>query len=60
MVDIHLNWVNWFHFLIREERRLVILIDCTNSRSIECYPLTHGRSGSMFRVNRHVLNLGSF
>ena len=28
MVDIHLNWLNWFHFLILERGLLVILIDC--------------------------------
>ena len=28
LVDIHLNWFNWFHFLILEEGLLVILIDC--------------------------------
>ena len=27
-VDVHLNWHNWFHFLILEEGRLVILINC--------------------------------
>ena len=28
MVDVHLNWLNWFHFLILEGDLLVILIDC--------------------------------
>ena len=28
LVDIHLNWFNWFHLLILEEGLLVILIDC--------------------------------
>ena len=28
MVDIHLNWLNWFHFLSFEEGLLIILIDC--------------------------------
>ena len=27
-VDVHLNWRNWFQFLIFEEGLLVILIDC--------------------------------
>ena len=27
-VDVVLNWLNWFHFLILEEGLLVILIDC--------------------------------
>ena len=26
--DVHLNWLNWFHFLILEGGLLVILIDC--------------------------------
>ena len=28
LVDVLLNWLNWFHFLILEGRLLVILIDC--------------------------------
>ena len=28
LVDFHLNWLNWFHFLILEVDLLVILIDC--------------------------------
>ena len=28
LVDVHLNWLNWFHFLILEGGLLVILIDC--------------------------------
>ena len=28
LVDAHLSWLNWFHFLILEEGQLVILIDC--------------------------------
>ena len=28
LVDVHLNWINWFHFLILEGGLLVILIDC--------------------------------
>ena len=28
MVDVHLNWVNWSHFLILERGLFVILIDC--------------------------------
>ena len=27
-VDVHLNWLSWFHFLILEGGLLVILIDC--------------------------------
>ena len=27
LVDIHLNWLNWFHFLILEAGLLVILLD---------------------------------
>ena len=30
LVDVHLNWLNWFHFLILEGGPLVILIDCMN------------------------------
>ena len=28
MVDVHLNWLNWFHFLVLEGNLLIILIDC--------------------------------
>ena len=28
LVDVHLNWINWFNFLILEGGLLVILIDC--------------------------------
>ena len=28
LVDVHLNWLNWFHFLILEGGLLVILLDC--------------------------------
>ena len=28
LADVHLNWLNWFHFLILEGGLLVILIDC--------------------------------
>ena len=28
LVDVHLTWLNWFHFLIFEEGLLVILTDC--------------------------------
>ena len=28
LVDVHWNWLNWFHFLFHEEDLLVIPIDC--------------------------------
>ena len=28
LADVHLNWLNWFHFVILEGGLLVILIDC--------------------------------
>ena len=28
LVDVHLNWLNWFHYFILEEGLLVILINC--------------------------------
>ena len=28
LVDVYLNWLNWFHFLILEGGQLVILLDC--------------------------------
>ena len=34
LVDVLMNWLNWFHFLILEEGVLVILIDCMIFR---CY-----------------------
>ena len=29
LVDVHLNWLNWFNFFILEVGLLVFLIDCT-------------------------------
>ena len=38
LVDVHLNWFNWFHFLILEGGVLVILMDCMISVTIHrCY-----------------------
>ena len=31
-----------------------------NSPSIECFPLTYDLSGFKFRINRHLLTVGSF
>ena len=31
-----------------------------NSLSIECFPLTYDLSGFKFRINRHLLTVGSF
>ena len=28
LVDAHLNWLNWFHFLIVKGGLLIILVDC--------------------------------
>ena len=28
LVDAHLNWLNWFHFLILKGGLLIILVDC--------------------------------
>ena len=28
MVDVHLNWLNWFHFLILKRGLLIILVNC--------------------------------
>ena len=28
LVDVHLNWLNWFHFVFLEGGLLVIMIDC--------------------------------
>ena len=28
MVDVHLNWLNWFHFFILVEGQLLIVISC--------------------------------
>ena len=45
LVDVHMNWRNWFHFLILEGGLLAILTDCIT------YDL---------RFNRHLLTVGSF
>ena len=28
LADVHLNWLNWFHFFVLEGGLLIILIDC--------------------------------
>ena len=28
LIDVNLNWLNWFHFLILKEGLLIILIEC--------------------------------
>ena len=33
LVDVHLNWLSWFHFLILKGALLFILIDCLISQS---------------------------
>ena len=84
MVDVHLKWLNWFHFLILEGGLFVIVIDCMNILSpfldvtrifmssvsflagpwnflpIECFPLTYDLNSFKSRINRHLLNVGSF
>ena len=34
LVDVYLNWLNWFHFLILKGVLLVILIDCVIDLSL--------------------------
>ena len=34
LVDVYLNWLNWFHFLILEGGLLVFLIDGMNFMSL--------------------------
>ena len=75
LVDVHLNWLNWFSFLIVEGGLLVILIDCIflsllqdisdtarlwNFLAIECFPLTCDLNDFKSRINRHMLILGYF
>ena len=86
LVDVHLSWLNCFHFLILEEGPLAILIDCMiffvtiarcykdvyvnsffpptarlwNSLPIECFSLTNDLHGFNSRINRHLINVGSF
>ena len=64
MVDVNLDWFNWFHFLILEGVLLFILIDCMiflsparpwNFLPIECFPLTYDLSGFKSRINGHLL-----
>ena len=49
MLDVHLNWVSWYHFFIVEEGLLVILRDCMiflstflniTRMSVNSFPLT--------------------
>ena len=34
LVDVYLNWQNWFHFFILEGGPLIILINCMISLSL--------------------------
>ena len=75
MVDVHQNWLNWFHFLSVEEGLRVIQIDCmiflspfvdvtgisvSSVYMSECFPLTYDLNGRKSRINRHLLTVGSF
>ena len=45
LVDVHLNWLNWFHFIILEGYLLVSLIDCMISVTIpRCYKDVYAKS----------------
>ena len=38
LIDVHVNCLNWFHFLVLEEALLVFMIDCMISLNIpRCY-----------------------
>ena len=83
---VHLNWLNWFHFLIHKGGLFVFsdrlqdfsatihrfykgvyinsFYPCIdrpwNSLPIECFPLTYDLNCLKYRINRHLLTLGSF
>ena len=64
LVDFHLNWLVWLHFLILEGGLLIILTDCmifllpfqditrmsmsNASLSKECFPLTYDLNGLIY------------
>ena len=50
MVDVHLSWLNWFHFLILMGGLPVIIIDCM----IFLSPILDVRS--RVRININILN----
>ena len=68
LVNVHLNWLNWFHFLILEGGLIVILINCmiflspflNCDRMLPFFPLTHDLNGFKSRINRQLLTAGSF
>ena len=76
MVDVHLNWLNRFHFFILHYCDRLHDFSVTwmlyfnlffpstarlwNSMTAECCHLTYDRNGFRSRINRHLLSLDSF
>ena len=76
MVDVHLNWLNRFHFFILRYCDRLHDFSVTwmlyfnlffpstarlwNSMTAECCHLTYDRNGFRSRINRHLLSLDSF
>ena len=55
LVDVHLNWLNWFHFLILEVGLLVILINCMTFLS-PFLDVTRMSVNSFFPYTARLLN----
>ena len=63
MVDINLNWLSWFHFLILEGALLVILIDYISFLSPFLDVIRMSMSTVSFLalpIKRHLLTVGPF
>ena len=49
LVDVHLNWLNWFHILVLNAGQLIILIGCMISVAIlRCYKDAYVKSVSSY------------
>ena len=51
LVDVHLNWLTWFHFLILKGGVLVILTDC-----IFCHQSLMLQGCLWVQININILN----
>ena len=57
LVDVHLDWLNWFHFLILEEGLLVILIVFMSFVSLDVTRITVSTFSFLAQLDSGILYL---
>ena len=57
LVDVHLDWLNWFHFLILEEGLLVILIVFMSFVSLDVTRITMSTFSFLTQLDSGILYL---